>query len=186
VVDDAKCIVVTRVCVSAAACSHYCTDPGVTWGSGRGCPLVVHYLADLQSVHGLRCYGNITRTQNVSEYMLVLALCLIPFVDVRVSDIGPNCDISLTRAVYVNRFIMAAVWNRARYYTFILWFLLLSSSFFLAYSQPSQIGCLPYFHTWCGLCANLECRSEMCCTRLAKKIGIWPPSHNFVGLYLRN
>jgi len=68
VVDDAKCIVVTRVCqsvclcLSAAACSHYCTDPNVTWGSGRGCPLVVHCLADLQSVYGLRCYGNIMRT----------------------------------------------------------------------------------------------------------------------------
>jgi len=37
----------------------------------------VHYWADLQSVHGLRCYGNITRTRNVSEYMLVLALCLV-------------------------------------------------------------------------------------------------------------
>jgi len=62
VVDDAKCIVVTRVCVSvclsAATCIHYCTDPDVTWGSGRGCPLVVHYWADLQSEHGLRCYGN--------------------------------------------------------------------------------------------------------------------------------
>jgi len=34
--------------------------------------------------------------------------------------------------------------------------LLLSSSFFLAYSQRSEIGCLPYFHTWCGLSANLE------------------------------
>ena len=50
---------VTRVCVclSAAACPHYFTDPHVTWGSGRGCPLVVHW-ADLQSVHGLHCYGN--------------------------------------------------------------------------------------------------------------------------------
>jgi len=56
------------VCLSAAACPHYCTDPDVTWESGRGCPLVVHYWADLQSVHGLCCYGNITRTQNVSEY----------------------------------------------------------------------------------------------------------------------
>jgi len=46
------------VCLSAAACLHYCTDPDVTLGSGRGCPLVVHYWADLQSVHGLRCYGN--------------------------------------------------------------------------------------------------------------------------------
>ena len=40
----------------------------------------MHYWADLQSVHGLRCYGNITRTQNVSEYMLVLALCLVRLV----------------------------------------------------------------------------------------------------------
>jgi len=83
----AKCIVVTRVCVSvclsAAACLHYCTNPDVTWGIGRGCPLVVHYWADLQLVHGLRCYGNITRTRNVSEYMLVLALCLVPLVDKR-------------------------------------------------------------------------------------------------------
>ena len=71
---------VTRVCVSvylsAEACLHYCVDPDVT-GSDRGCPLVVHYRADLQSVHGLRCYGNITRTRNVSEYMLVLALFLV-------------------------------------------------------------------------------------------------------------
>jgi len=38
---------------------------------------------------------------------------------------------------------------------------------------------------------DLECRSEMCCTRIAgntgcKKIAILAPSHNFVGLYLRN
>jgi len=31
--------------LSAAACPHYFTDPDVTWGSGRGCPLVVHYWA---------------------------------------------------------------------------------------------------------------------------------------------
>jgi len=42
------------------------------------------------------------------------------------------------------------------------------ASFFLAYSQQSDIGCLPYFHTWCGLGANLECMSEMRCTRLAE------------------
>ena len=70
VVDDAKCIVVTRVCVcvclsiclSAALRPHYCTDPDITWGHGRGCPLVVHYWADLQSGHGLRCYGSIMWT----------------------------------------------------------------------------------------------------------------------------
>jgi len=82
-VDGAKCIVVTHVCVSvwmsAAACPHYCTDPDVTLGNGMGCPLVVHYWEDSQSVHGLHCYGNIMR--NISEYyMLVLALCLVDIV----------------------------------------------------------------------------------------------------------
>jgi len=38
-------------------------------------------------------------------------------------------------------------------------------------TQRPQIGCLPYFHTWCGPSANLECRSEMCCTRLAGNTG---------------
>jgi len=47
-------------------------------------PVVVHYPADLLSVNGLRWYGNVTQTQNVSEYMLVLALCLVPLVDERV------------------------------------------------------------------------------------------------------
>jgi len=121
------------VCLSMAACLHYCTDPDVTWWSGRGCPLVVHYWPNLHSVHGLCCYvqhygnasqspavicqahrthyacaacvrraaktpltgdkidapaacaipfrpycgGVVARTQNVSEYILVLALCLI-------------------------------------------------------------------------------------------------------------
>jgi len=51
------------LCVCVCVCPrphaiHYCTDPDVTWGSRRGCPLVVHCLTDLQSVHGLRCYGN--------------------------------------------------------------------------------------------------------------------------------
>jgi len=36
--------------------------PGCNLGHGSGCPLVVHLWADLQSVHGLRCYGNIMRT----------------------------------------------------------------------------------------------------------------------------
>ena len=50
----------------------------------------------------------------------------------------------------------------------------------------------------CGLSANLECRSETCCTRLAgntgrknspktrQKFAVCVPSHKFVGLYLRN
>jgi len=61
------------VCLSVCPRPYadYSKDPDVTWGSGRGCPLVVHYWADLKSVHGLRSYGNITRTRNVSECMLV-------------------------------------------------------------------------------------------------------------------
>jgi len=67
-----------------------------------------------------------------------------------------------------------------------LFFFFFLSVFFLAQSQPSQIGCLPYCHTWCGLSANLECRSETCCTRLAEntwmqKIAICTPLHNLSG-----
>ena len=58
----ARLCVCLCVCLSAAVRPHYCTDPDVTWRHGRGAPLVVHYWADLQSGHRLRCYGNITRT----------------------------------------------------------------------------------------------------------------------------
>jgi len=57
--------------------------------------------------------------------------------------------------------------NRADHYIFALWFL----SFFVLLLLQSEIGCLPYFHTWCDLSANLECISEMCCTRLAENTG---------------
>jgi len=68
--------------------------------------------------------------------------------------------------------VMAVLWNRAGHYVFALWFLLLSIFFiFLTYSQQSQIGCLPYLHTWCGLSANLGYRSKTCCTRLAENTG---------------
>jgi len=42
---------------------------------------------------------------------------------------------------------------------------------FLAYSQQSQIRCLPYFDTCYGLSANLECISEICCMQLAGNTG---------------
>ena len=67
---------------------------------------------------------------------------------------------------------MTAQYGRAGHYILQLWFFLLffflPSSFFLVYSQRSQIGCRPYFHTRCSLSANLECRCDMCCTRLAE------------------
>ena len=66
-------------------------------------------------------------------------------------------------------FFMVALCNRADHYIFIL-FLLLSCCFSLPIlNQLSQIGCLPYI--WCGLSANLGCRSVMCCMRLDENTG---------------
>ena len=65
-------------------------------------------------------------------------------------------------------FLMVALWNMADHYIFMLWFVLLLLLLFPRQSQPPQIGCLPYFHTWCGLSANFRCRSETCCTRLTE------------------
>jgi len=65
------------VCLSVVAFPHYCADPDVSWGNGMGCRLVVHYWADLQSVHGcFRCYDNIPPNAKCQR-VLVLALCLV-------------------------------------------------------------------------------------------------------------
>ena len=37
--------------------------------------------------------------------------------------------------------------------------------------KETNIGGLPYFYTWRGLSANLECRSETYCTLLAANTG---------------
>ena len=50
-------------------------------------------------------------------------------------------------------------------------YLLLSSFFSSPNLNRPQIGSLPYFYTWRGPSANLECRSEMCCTGLAANTG---------------
>jgi len=63
---------------------------------------------------------------------------------------------------------MVALCNRADHYIFMLWFVLL---FFPHLISRLEIGCLPYFHTWCGPSVNLEGRSEMWCTRLAENTG---------------
>jgi len=80
--------------------------------------------------------------------------------------------------------VMVALCNKTDHYIFML----VCSSFFFS-RLISAIVCLPYFHTYCGLSANLRCRSETCCTRLAEntgrkkspKIAIWTLLHNFVG-----
>ena len=67
------------VCLSLSAYLHYCMDPDVTLGNGRGCPLVVLYWADLQSVYEFRCYGNILAYCEMSARMLVLVAWLAIF-----------------------------------------------------------------------------------------------------------
>jgi len=80
--------------------------------------------------------------QTVFAFRLCENLWFLPHVKCLLSNASLEVSISL---------FMAALWNRALLYIFVLWFLLLSIFlFFLAYSQPSQIRCLPYFHTWCG------------------------------------
>jgi len=68
------------VCLSLAAFSHYCTDPDVSCGDGWGCHVVVHYWADLQSVHGFRCYDNIAPNAKCQR-VLVLALSQVIRID---------------------------------------------------------------------------------------------------------
>jgi len=74
-----RCVCVS-VCLFLAAFPHYCMDPDVSWGHGGRCSLVMHYWADLQSVHGFRCYDNIApnaECQRVCVLALYLAVCCI-------------------------------------------------------------------------------------------------------------
>jgi len=45
------------------------------------------------------------------------------------------------------------------------------SSFSSPYLSGRRLDVYRYFHTCCGPSVNLECRSEMCCTRLAENTG---------------
>ena len=86
--------------------------------------------------------------------------------------------------------IMAALWNRAGHYTFALWFLSYIFFFFPHLISASEIGCLPYFHTWCGLSANrMHVWNVLHAARWkyrTQKIAILAPSHKFVWLCLRS
>jgi len=61
--------------------------------------------------------------------------------------------------------IMVALCNRADHYIFILFL----TFFLLLLFFPRLISAVGA--TWCGLSANLECRCEMQCTRLAANTG---------------
>jgi len=86
---------------------------------------------------------------------------------------------------------MAALRSRCEHYILVLF---LSSFFPRLISAVAGWMSTILWHMVGALSANLECRSETYCMRLAEiqdaknrqKVAIRAPSHNFVGLYLRN
>jgi len=105
---NAKCILVTRVCVSMCVCVSVprrtptlLRVPGCNLGNGRGCRLVVHYWADLQSVYGFRCYDNIARTRNISECLYSLYAWL-PLVEALTGELNKAAPDSTLRATTMN------------------------------------------------------------------------------------
>jgi len=76
-----------HLCVCLSVCLSVCLfdaprripkllhGPGCNVGEGRGC--LVHYWADLQSVHVFRCCDNIAQTRNVSELLSLYAIIVI-------------------------------------------------------------------------------------------------------------
>jgi len=92
---------------------------------------------------------------------------------------------------------MVALCNKADRYIFALWFLS-SFFFFLPFSSPNLSGRrLDVYHTSthgvalvsicnAGLKRAARGSLEMKDPKNRQKVEIWAPSHNFVGLYLRN
>ena len=92
------------VCLSAAACQHYCTDPDVTWDNDRdafSCALLdgfaigagvallwQHNANPTYKLASTPRYDGIVRTRNVSECS-VLALCLVVVCRGRLWFISP-------------------------------------------------------------------------------------------------
>jgi len=85
----------------------------------------------------------------------------------RTTDLGLSC----TQRYTAHHQLTNLYYYYGRTLRLPLYFAAVVSFFFLSYFQRSQSRCLPYFHTWCGLRANLECRSEICCLRLAENTG---------------
>ena len=70
-------------------------------------------------------------------------------------------------------YFMVALWNRANHIYFHAVFC--SSFFFFFFPRliSAAADCMSaILHTWCGLNANLRCRSETCCTWLSENTGL--------------
>ena len=94
------------------------------------------------------------------------------------------------------RIFMAALWNRADHYIFVLWFL---SSIYLIFFPRLNLSRrrLDVYHTSthgvalvriqnAGLKHAARGSLKIQDAKKFPKIAIWVPSHNYVGLYLRN
>jgi len=82
---------------------------------------------------------------------------------------------------------MVALWNRADHYIFALWFLL--SSFFLSLPNLSRsrlYGVALVRISDAGMKRAARGSLKIQDAKKSPKIAICAPSHNFVGLYLRN
>jgi len=64
------------LCVCPSRVPTLLPGPGCNLGEWQECPLVVRDWADLQSVHGFRCYGIIAPNAK-GQRVLVLALGLV-------------------------------------------------------------------------------------------------------------
>ena len=122
----------------------------------------------LTRLSGTLSHGGPLRPAYIAVYVYARPVKARPLVrSIRWNGARPNdqylCAL-LWRACLADADI---IFSFCGFFFFFLFFLI----FFFASSYRLQIGCLPYFYTWSGLSANLECRSEMCCTRLAENTG---------------
>jgi len=107
-----------HLCLSVCPLPHSHTTAQtrmyVTWGNGSGCPLVMHYWVNLQSVHWFHRYDNIapnTKCQRV----LILAVCLI----VKIWDVLIRMNVLAIAKLFLN-LIMIVVFGQP----FVKWFAL--------------------------------------------------------------
>ena len=89
-IAEAKCVLGMAVCVSVCLPVPRCIPtllhgPGRNLGEWYGCPLVVHCLADFQSVRRFHYYDNMVSNAKCQR-VLVLALCLVVIIDVVVAQ----------------------------------------------------------------------------------------------------
>jgi len=109
-----------------------------------------------------------------------------------------KCQFRYKHLRYKTTLIMVALWNRADHYIFMLWFVLLLLLLLFFISSPNLSRhrfdvCRTSTHgvalvriSDAGLKPTARGSLKTQDAEKLPKIAIWAPSHNFVGLYLRN